>query len=281
MDELSNHLRAAVVAPPPTRIDVDRLIEADRRRRHHRAWTLAGTGVAAAVAVVAVTPALVTGSAREGQPPRPPAAGSPSASRGGTAGPCAPVVVPSPSVALQSYGTMRTLPTEPPDRAAERLTRALSAALRAELSPGTTVTGVLPKCPGPRFQYHDRYREYGASGWLVQDGRRGHFSVALRARAAGAPPGCQPPDVELPDCTERTFEDGTVAVTRTYVDDGRKHRTAEVNRSDGTWALVATGNYQSELWDRPAEPDMTADEPLLTLDQLVALGRSPALTLYP
>ncbi|GAB3948970.1 hypothetical protein GCM10027614_46990 [Micromonospora vulcania] len=59
MDELTKQFRAAVAESPPSRINLDALIATDRQRRRHRAWTLTGTGVAAAVATVAVVPTLV------------------------------------------------------------------------------------------------------------------------------------------------------------------------------------------------------------------------------
>ncbi|MCM0674653.1 hypothetical protein NCC78_08125 [Micromonospora phytophila] len=280
MDDLQQQLRAAVATAPPTRIDVDRLIAADRQRRRHRAWTLAGTGIAAAVAAVTVTPALLAGPGPDpGGLPLPPAgAGSPSA------GPslCA-VAEPEPSgpqPPLQTYDTVRARPTEGPAAALARLTGALRPALGA-LPSGVAVDGILPNCDLVQFTYHPSYREYEAVVRLTRGGQVDRFSVSLRPTAADERTGCvQAPDPG--DCTSSRAADGSVVVTSTarLGDAGREQRWVLVQRPDGTSVVAVTNNFL--VGDRPdREPAGGFEPPLLTVEQLVEIARTPGLTLYP
>ncbi|MBO0868616.1 MAG: hypothetical protein J2P15_08635 [Micromonosporaceae bacterium] len=59
MEDLRDALCAAVAEPPPTRIELDRLVAECVRHRSRYRWTLAAVGSAALVAVAAVVPALL------------------------------------------------------------------------------------------------------------------------------------------------------------------------------------------------------------------------------
>src|ERR1700754_363385 len=66
MDELSARMRAAADSPPPTRIDVDALINKGLRLRTLR-WAGGAAGIAAAVALAVAGPAVyLPGPATDG-----------------------------------------------------------------------------------------------------------------------------------------------------------------------------------------------------------------------
>jgi hypothetical protein len=276
MDEIGSELRAAVAEPPPSRIDVDGLIRAEGRRRRQRAWVWSGTGAAAVVAAVAVAPALVAG---EGAP-RPAPAGLPSAFPSPEVSLCAGVS-PKPSgpqPPLQSYGTVRVRPTELPADGVPRLTGALREALRDRLPAGVRIESAQPGCTEPQFQFHPSYREYEAGGWLRRGEDSGLLLLQLRPTALDQmPPSCEHA-VNPQDCTVVHHPDGTATVRSVLPrDSGQRQLTVLVLRPDGTAVRAVTNNFQ----DGPEGSTATAPEPLLTMDQLDELARSPGLTLYP
>ena len=71
MDQFSHQLRAVTEDPPPTSIDLDRLIAGEYRRRRRVRYGFAGSAVAAAVATVLAVPLAFTGgvNAPPGGPP--------------------------------------------------------------------------------------------------------------------------------------------------------------------------------------------------------------------
>ncbi|MFI6261459.1 hypothetical protein [Micromonospora sp. NPDC051006] len=281
MDELVQQLRASVAGAPPTRIDVDELIAADRQRRRHRTWTMAGTGIAAAVAVVAVAPALFAGpGAQPGGLPLPPVG---TGSQADEPSLC-PVLTPKPSgpqPPLQTYDTVRSRPTESPDAGVARLTAALRPALAAHLPPGLTVDGfdgLVPDCELVQFTYHPSYREYSAHARLARDGRINNFWVSLLPTAIHDPTDCSVAS-DPRGCTSELLDDGSVLVTSVDQASDRRHehRRVLLQRSDGTSVVVAVNNYPVAGRDSPS-----GGAPLMvTVDQLVAVARTPGLTLYP
>ncbi|MFG2165162.1 hypothetical protein [Micromonospora chersina] len=278
MDEIGSELRALVADPPPSGIDVDGLIRAEGRRRRQRTWVWGGTGVAAAVAVVVAAPAFVAGGAAPGPGDGP--AGLPTAFPWPEVSLCAGVS-PKPSgpqPPLQSYGTVRTRPTEAPVGGVTRLTGALREALRDGLPDGVRVESAQPGCPEPQFQFHPSYREYEAGGWLRRGGDKGLLLLQLRPTAQDqTPPSCEHA-VNPQDCTVVHHPDGTATVRSTLRGEpGEQQLTVLVLRPDGTAVLGITNNFQSG----PEGSTTTAPEPLLTMDQLDELARSPGLTLYP
>ncbi|WP_433653243.1 hypothetical protein ACQP2C_14500 [Micromonospora zamorensis] len=277
MDEIARQLRAATAAPPPTRIDLDRLIAYDRQRRQQRAWTLAGTGVAAAVAVVAVAPALFASSSNvRGEMAVPPIA-----SGTGSAVSLCQTVAPSasgPEPPLQTYDTVRSRPVESPQSGEVRLTGALYAAVDAVVPTDVTVVGTVPECRRPQFSYHSLYREYTTVAMLSRDGQRGHLIVAVRPTPAGAQADCS----EAPDsrtCEVWGLGDDGMALLSTSTDPrGGVVRWAQLQRVDGTSVTVTADNFIAAAdgtWQ------VTAPKPLLTSQELVELARAPGLTLYP
>ncbi|MFG3422848.1 hypothetical protein [Micromonospora sp. NPDC047730] len=280
MDELSQQMRTAVAAPPPTRIDVDRLIADDRQRRRHRAWALAGAGAAVAVAAVAVAPALLAGPAPEpGGLTLPPAAA-------GTADPSlCPIAEPEPSgppVPQQSYDTVRERPTERPDAGVARLTQALRPALAAVVPAGLTVEGTIPGCDRVQFTYEKSHWNYYAYVRLVRGGQVDNLTVMVMPTAADAPRGCAVAS-HAAACTGSRLPDGSTLATSisTPGDEGAEQRRVLLQRVDGTSVTVTTDNFRVVT-----EPDGTPTEefgppPVLSVAQLTEIATTPGLTLYP
>ncbi|MFI7646932.1 hypothetical protein ACIBTZ_12750 [Micromonospora sp. NPDC049460] len=279
MDELSQQMRTAVAAPPPTRIDVDRLIADDRQRRRHRAWALAGAGAAVAVAAVAVAPALLAGPAPEpGGLTLPPAAA-------GTADPSlCPIAEPEPSgppVPQQSYDTVRDRPTERPDAGVARLTGVLRPVLAAVVPAELTVEGTIPGCDRVQFTYEKSHWNYYAYVRLVRGGQVDNLTVMVMPTAADEPRGC----AAAPDrraCTStRLPGGGTITTVTATLGDKGEQRWVLVQRVDGTSVRVTTDNFRVVV-----EPDGTPTEefgppPVLSVAQLTEIATTPGLTLYP
>ncbi|MFG1762007.1 hypothetical protein ACGFIH_01635 [Micromonospora parva] len=272
MDELTTHFRDAVAGSPPSRVDLDGLITADRQRRRHRALTMAGTGVAAAVAAVAV-PSLIAAPGPGGM------ALPPMSSGAGDASLCAaPVPLPSgPEPPLATYDTVRVRPTEPFEAGVPRLTAALRAALATAVPTNLTVTGTVPECDRPQFAYQPPYRQYETIATLSRDGRHSHLKVAVSPTGAEAQADC----AEAPDprnCEVWGLGEDGVAMFSTSTDPaGNTLRWVQLMRADGTSVTVTAGNLL--YGDRG--PARAAREALLTSQELVELARAPGLTLYP
>ncbi|MGC4788672.1 hypothetical protein ACLQ22_12675 [Micromonospora sp. DT178] len=282
MDELARQLRTAVASPPPTRIDVDRLIADDRRRRRHRVWATAGTGVAALVAAVVLTPALLVGpAAGPGGPTLPTGDGSPS-----TDAALCPVAEPEPSgppAPQQSYDTVRDRPTERPDAGVARLTLVLRPALAAVVPAGLTVHGTIPGCDPVQFTYEKSHWHYYAHARLRGNGRVDNVTVSLIPTAVDASEGCAAaPDPRT--CTSSRLPDGGTLATSTVTpgDEGFEQRWAQVRRADGTSVTVTTDNHHVEGGEDGATPTIRfGPPPVLTVAQLAAIATTPGLTLHP
>lgn len=281
MDDLSEQFRVAVAAAPPTRIDVDQLIADDRRRRRHRTWAAAGTGVAV-VAAVAVIPALLVGpAAGPAGLTLPVGGGSPSADAS-----LCPVVEPEPSgppAPQQSYDTVRDRPTERPDAGVARLTLVLRPALSAVVPAGLSVDGTIPGCDPVQFTYEKSHWHYYAHARLTGSGQVDNLTVSLIPTAADEPVGCAAaPDPRT--CTSRRLPDGgTLAIGGAKPgEEGAEQRWAQVRRADGTTVTVTTDNYHIEGGENGTKRTFRfGPPPVLTVAQLTAIATTPGLTLHP
>lgn len=285
MDDLSIRMRAAVAEPPPTRIDLDRLIAGERRRSRTTTWTAAGTAMAAAVAAIAIAPALLAGSGPRGvaAPPAAPASGTPVPA---TASPklCAPLkpIPTGPQPPLQSHDTVRARPTEPMEQAVPRLTVGLSTALAAVLPPGMRVEALEEGCTEPQFQFHPSYREYEVSARIVAGQGSGFLLVRVMPTPANDDKVCQASG-DPTDCARTTFPDGTVALADTMDagTGGERQVSVVAHRPDGTSVFLIANNYSLGAGPEATEPTLTSANPPLTAEQLIEIGRDPGLTLYP
>jgi DNA-directed RNA polymerase specialized sigma24 family protein len=82
------------------------------------------------------------------------------------------------------------------------------------------------------------------------------------------------------DCERRTLPGGAVAKLLTFPMDGGTQYQVTVDRPDGTTVFLLANNLDYG-GGSSATPKVTRPEPVLTLDQMVALGVTPGLTLYP
>ncbi|MFC7546364.1 hypothetical protein [Plantactinospora sp. GCM10030261] len=291
MDDLPNLLRAAATDPPPTRLDIDRLINTERRRSRTRAWTLTGTGAAALVAAVLVIPAVVAGPGAGpvggGLPVAAPNGTTSAATPNGTTptavAPCAPVVpeASGPPGPLQSYDTVQPRPTEAPDDAVVRLTLTLNETLARALPAGSRVEPVQPSCRQPQFQYDPQRREYTAVARLHRDDRVGGLIVVLQPSGTQRlvcihtddPNGCQ--RSELPGGGQLLAEEVAPEGPTGFV-----QRSLLLERPDGTTVRFTLTNT---VETRPEQGPLPSGKlPPLSLAELTALGtEGSALTLYP
>ncbi|MER5332462.1 hypothetical protein [Micromonospora sp. NPDC002717] len=256
---------------------MDRLIADDRQRRRHRAWTLAGTGVA--VAVLALTPALVAGPGDRLPSGR---GGSPSAAPSFCSEPLPPSGRPQPPV--PTYDTVRAQPTERPEDGVARLTGVLRAALDDHLPAGLTVEEELRDCDQIQFVHRRSTSHYWTrilvtSGPLVE-----WLDVTLVTRSTDERPGCGAA-MDHGICEDRRLPDGSLIAASTEPNPshrGVERRAVLVQRVDGTSVTVAANNFPMIMKDpdgpRSLEP---APPPVVTMAQLTAIATTPGLTLYP
>ncbi|WP_320067290.1 hypothetical protein [Micromonospora sp. RTGN7] len=282
MDEITSQLHATAADPPATRIDVEHLISTERRRRRHRSWVWSGIGVAAAVAAVAVVPALVAGG-----PPHPislPVLGLPTGAPSTPVPLCAGVnpQTSGPLPPLQSHDTVRTRPTEAAGAGVARLTGALRDALPALLPSGVWIDPALKGCSEPQFQYHPRYREYTVDGTVRRGEESGVFLIRVMPTPADeAVPSCRHA-LDPDNCEVVDYPNGSAALVSSMVaGPGQRQLWVMLLRPDGTSVLVITSNFRGEPGGNRLRTSKTADEPLLTVEQLAAIAWAPGLTLYP
>jgi hypothetical protein len=269
MEDLAERMRAATMDPPPTGIDLDRLIAGEQHRSRQLWWATAAGGVAAAAAVAVFATTGLPG--RSGEPAF---SGLPGAEL------CAPLT-PSPTgppQPKQSYGTVRSRPTEPVADAVARLTAAFNDALLTRL-PDVRVAAVgLPGCERPQFQYNPSREQYSAGARLTDHEGSGAFSLSLMPTGTEDPFACRPDPGRL-DCERRTLPGGAAAKLLTVPMDGGKQYQVTIDRRDGTTVFLLANNLN---WGASrTKPEVTRPEPVLTLDQMIALGSAPDLTLYP
>ncbi|MEU4639762.1 hypothetical protein [Micromonospora sp. NPDC023814] len=275
MDELSRQLHSAVAESPPTRIDVDRLIGDDRQRRRHRAWTLAGAGVA--VVVLALTPTLVVGSDDR---PLLGVGGSPSA--GSSFCPNPPSDGPLPPGS--EYETVRALLTERPEDGVARLTGVLRAALDHHLPAGLKIEPALPGCDQIQFRHRRSGAPYSVRVQVTNGSMVEWLEVMLSLRAVDDHDGCGPATVHG-SCEERRLPDGSLlaaSILPNPTHKGSERRTVRVERTDGTTVTVSADNFPMimKIKDGPRSLE-PAPPPVVTMAQLTAIATTPGFTLYP
>jgi hypothetical protein len=267
MEHLSETLRAAAADPPPTGIDLDRLIAGERRRRR------VTTGAAGLVVLAVAGVAALTLRAPAGHG----VGGLPSASTG-TLGDCV-AVLPRPSATARGETAKPTatttatprMPTEPEHSAVVRLSAALDARLPAVM-PGFTFTDVVhPTCEGIQFE-PDVYPARYYANLQARDGA-GIGTVVVMVHY-----------VQFVDMSayqhHETRPDGTIVgwMADTVVPEmgGLHGAQVSVLRPDGTFLTLLSQNIvdaKSDTFTRRTAP--------ATVEQLIAIGTDPGLTLYP
>jgi hypothetical protein len=277
MDVLSESLRRATQAAPPTRIDVDALIAGERRRRHVLiGGSVMGTA-AASVAVLLLAQVLISPGTSGPAPgplvggptgcvaPTPTTSTPPAQPTGGKASPD-----PSAAPAAEDHGPyagptagLEPVPyqgTEPVDAAKSRLSNAFADALRAAL-PGVPFRDWAdPNCPLPQFITYDPAFPYESAAVITDAHGRGDIVVHLY-RAPAQRPSC-----EL--CSwQQDMPGGGLAFG--YPDDPTR---VDIWRPDGTGDMILAVDHRGD----PARPT-----PPATREQMIAIGGYPTLSLHP
>lgn len=253
MDDFATRMRAAADSPPPARIDLDALISSELTRRRNLRWAGGAAAVAAAVTLAIAGPAML---------PRGPAGDNPAGVRIGGPGstvaarPCPTAAAPGPQ---QSHGGPR--PSEPCAEAVERLAAELMAALRLHLVRPAAPDGVSIDSAG--FVYVPVRLRYEATANVSGPNGHGYLQIQLIASHEHPDPGRA--NCPSDSCRYEKDPDGTIVVAK----GDAQQQQVEIYRPDGT-ALRALGY--------PASND--APSPF-TLDQVIAIARTPGLTLYP
>ncbi|MDX3189239.1 hypothetical protein PV458_12605 [Streptomyces sp. MN03-5084-2B] len=276
---------AAIGVVPPSTVDVEAVLDRERRRaRVHRVanpWTAAGAGVAAvaAGAVLVLAPGDPAPSLVQ------PGAAPPSSSAG-----CG--FDPRPTGAPLKEKT---------DVVADRLTAVLTAAVQQRVAAGTTLgahaLGQYPKGTqhGPLSFYHvfsapvakDSACSGGedyfmAAASTTEKTHKGNvWAIVTRLGGmAGPSTECGPAPVDTQvSCQRRTGPHGETIVEETLTTPGAgTANRVNVVKPDGTGILVEAQNTARDAKQGDA-PDMPS--PPLSLAQLTEVALDPGLTLYP
>jgi hypothetical protein len=294
----------AIGEVPPSTVDVDAAIV--RGRRAARLHRVANPAVAAGVAVVVLTGAVAY-TLTSGDGASTPFGGSPVTTSAGSPSPTTPQQPPGSKVSTPSVVTVddKVPPPECDGRlesaaeAAARLTLATTAAVRAqrpdlELSrnpagdyPAGTPHGPLdyyqvnPTNPGAELSICDTAATFEASAsTTTADGIGNVFVLTQPTWHDGLGPVCDFPGLGTRlSCVAQTGPRGEEIVKQTAdMGDGITMHQVLVHREDGTRILVQAENIgtSGKIGGAP-----TASQPPLTLDQLVAIGVDPALTMFP
>lgn len=268
----------AIGVVPPSLIDVDRLIVRGRRRQLVRRIGLAGAGAASVVAV-AVTMSLGTGGG--GSPgvqfaaPGPSESTAPSPSNSGS--PRAGALLASPLPVPSNE------PATPPAEARsteKRLSQAIKDAVH-DHAPGYTLSADTGGTSPFKMKYlyisaapnRIGSNAYDGSANLRGPGGRGNVSVTIGRIGSIWHPRTTC-DGFQPDCEVATGPHGEMVVRKVeYGEDSRKFHYVLITRPDGTGVLIVAANQggQTDL-GKPFQA-----EPVLTFDQLVAIGADARL----
>ncbi len=281
---------AAIGVVPVSTVDVEAVLDRERRRARVRRvaipWTAAGAGVAAVVVGAAFV--FAPGEPAKALVP----ANTPSASA--SADPCA----------VSPYPPQTGAPIpEKADVAANRLTGVLTAAVRQRVAAGTKLQphaqGEYPKGKqhGPLAFYHVfsaqvRHESscsggedyFMAAATTVDGARKGNVWAIVTRLGGNATPATEcgkPPEGMLQACERKAGPHGETVVEETLSSPGQAtfNRT-NVTKPDGTGVMVEAQNVADDAKkNHPDGPDMPS--PPLSLAQLTAVALDPGLTLYP
>ncbi|MEV6928394.1 hypothetical protein AB0M46_28445 [Dactylosporangium sp. NPDC051485] len=265
--DLRDELYEASAAPPPTTIDVDRLIAGE----HRRARGLRLLGGVAAVAVLAAGAMTLPRYFGESQAPPPVLA----ASSGVTTTSRAPLPCPTPVATgpvVLGGGQPWHPVTEDCGAAIERLTNAVDALIARELPGLKGHNAGVDKSAPPRF-IRDPHMvtayNYGVEFEPV-NGRRSFVSVIIQAGAdrPGVAASALPCRQGEKGCSRQVI-DGAIVQVHGQSMNGARGYQINVYRQDGT-QIVVIGRCPDPGYDPP-----------YTADQLVRIAAAPELTLYP
>jgi hypothetical protein len=256
MQELVDGLRDAAGEPPPSSIDLDRLIEGEYRRTRVRTGVATVLAAAALAAFVAVPLALTTGG-------------------GSTAPPPTDVAAPAPSCRELA----QSVPADPGGGDPAVLRDQIAPCLAAML-PGATLTDPATNTPGVRF---DGSRGEGFRALVEVENADGTGLLAFTYHLVR--PGCEDgttgPRCDGPSNCPRAESGGTQCLVR---DDGTKlliqqgpvgpalHNQLNVYRPDGSYVQLASTNGNDPHGFISDALTVTATKPPLTSAQLIEIA---------
>jgi hypothetical protein len=276
MDVLSESLRRATEAAPPTRIDVDALIAGEHRRRR----VLIGgsvTGMATAGVAIALLAQVLTNPGTSGPAPGPAASGAqacvaptptsstppvrPTAGKSSPDPSARPADEPGeaagPTPAMEPSPFART---EPVDAAERRISLAFAAALWSAMPGVPFVDGADPNCPLPQVITFDRQFPYESAAVITDAQGRGDIVVHLY-RAPDERPSCDA-------CGWHEDLPGGALAFGELDNPGR----VDIWRPDGTGNMILAVDHRG---------DPARTSPPATRAQMIAIGAYPALSVNP
>jgi len=256
-------LDTTVGAEPPTRLDVDDLMAASRRRLRRHRWATASAGVA--VLAIAVATAVVVAGA-PGRPVDPT-----------TTTPPATPAPPQPTLAGLA-------PYEAPQAAKARLAAAMPTVVLAAV-PAAHLGGEFDvvhhdfdATPTTDGAWYAPAYLYQGQQIIDAGGRHGVITVsAMRRLMSDECPPVQPESASY-TCEQSTGPNGELVAVEHYVSlDDERMTAVKVNRADGSAVWVISSNDV----DLTSQSPVTGADPPLTVAQLTAIALDPRLTIYP
>ncbi|WP_318307595.1 hypothetical protein [Amycolatopsis solani] len=278
----------AIGVVPPSTVDVEAVLDRERRRARVRRVANPWTAAAAGVAAVAVGAAVVFVPGGEPAPVLVP----PAASKPPSENPCADPPFPP--------QTGAPIP-ETSAAASSRLTTVLTAAVQQRLAAGSTLGphehGVYPKgvAHGPLEFFHvfsapvpfegacSGGEDYFLSWATTAKGElKGNVMAVVTRIGGNATPSTEctpPPERTEGSCRRRTGPHGETIIESTFTQPGGPTvNESDVTKPDGTGIILQAENVAGDA-KRGGAPDMPS--PPLSLAQLTEIALDPGLTLYP
>lgn len=267
---------------PPSTIDLDQTIARQRRRNTYRRIGFSATGGLATVAAVAM---LVTLTPARSEPNNLSAGSAASASQPGTSTAAEPS--PSASAGPGTPGKPGTTTqngkptTEDPKQAEVRLAQAMLSLVRQQ-APGAQISAK----DGSDQPFNTTHRTSpgqstptGFDGAATLTDAQGKGNVFFGfTRVGNLVSGCD--GVQGGFCEVATGPRRESITKMTATTDRIAENTVTIVKTDGTALLIGAGNYGDSSRCSACGP-VTRPTPVLTFDQLVAIGTDLRMTLYP
>lgn len=296
MNDLTELMRDATESLPPTSITIAGLVRQERRQARNQLMTAALAATAAGVALASIplyTSSPSGGSARAGDPGTPPSGSYSPVYITVTGTPFDNVITGEPTYLSDQYTghpelSGVTWPTEPAESAVPRLDAALNHALSptgVTVGDGSNVSfqeGSMPSAAPGGFEGGGGF--YITQLMLTDAQGKGLFQLTLSTEPRPLGTGCS----RSGSCVQSTAPDGSYVEVYGPTDmDGGHLLSVFVFRPDHTMVqLYASDFYYPNTFNLPTgatPPGMmrTRPSPILSADQLIAIGTAPGITLYP
>lgn len=289
---LRDAMSAATAAAPPSALDIDRLIATEQRRqRSVRTFSVAGGAALGVLAVTLATAGFLHLRPAAGLAPANPGTGSAPAT---TSAPrLCPSLPPDGEPRAYQSGAPAPLPvSESCGDATHRLDVALAKALRSQAPDATFADSTGSDQPIRFVQANDLNLTYIAGLSIRTPGHRGMASVEVMPTTYGPDEaelrrahGCDRLAVKS-TCVFRTLSDGAVVsgvqIGAQPARPGILQDQISIFRADHTTVRIVTNNVDPDGPRALRETPRVGGETIpLTLDQIIAIGTDPGLTIYP